>query len=101
MRYNLEGVANFIPKTADAEVQFRAPSFAYCQVYRNGIVEAVNGRHVTTPQSPRTVLINLVEEALIGSLRSYVEGLKRLDISPPAWVFRQSRRSERSVDLCR
>jgi len=86
---NLDGVVNFYTTERIVLLKRKAAlSQAYVQLYRNGLIEAVNAGHIVTPDRNQKVLeISRCEQILIRGLRKYIEGLRKLGIEPPVWVF--------------
>ena len=84
LRPNLDGLASIYRLS-------RSPlCLAYVQVYRNGVIEAVNaGPHFFSSDrnddTPTTLHPSICEEILIRALRKYIKGLKSLGVQPPAW----------------
>jgi hypothetical protein len=82
-RPNLDGLASFYRPNETAR------PYAYAQVFRNGIIEAVSaGPHFVTKdknENPTDLNPAICEQILIGGLRKYVKGLKNLEVQPPAW----------------
>jgi hypothetical protein len=82
-RPNLEGLASFYRRN---EV---VSPYAYVQIFRNGIIEAVNvGPHIVSyddNENPTDLNPAICEQILIIGLRKYVKGLKNLGVQPPAW----------------
>ncbi len=79
-RYNLDGLLVY---SADQSKL----SHSYVQLYRNGIIEAVEGG-LLKPGGGRSILPNIrYEEELITSLSGYLDILKTLNVYPPILIF--------------
>jgi len=79
---NIDGVVSYIGWQHKAE-----SSFAYCQVYRQGMVEGVSAMIVTDEDGRRNVASVLLEKMMIQSVSNYLNGLKELGIEPPFAVL--------------
>ena len=79
-RYNLDG---FLTYSEDQEGKSRS----YVQLFRNGIIEAVEGV-LLRPRTERLTIPSIAyEENLISSLTDYISILKTLTVEPPIFVF--------------
>ncbi len=79
-RYNLDGILTFTP-AEDGQ------SWAYTQLFRNGILEAVNGSLLRADGEKKYVWPASYEGELIASLTGYLSLLKSLGTQPPIIVF--------------
>jgi hypothetical protein len=78
--YNLEGVYTYSTHESVAH--------SYIQVFRNGIVEAVNTSLLEPESDGRTFIANVAyEDALLKGLARYLELQKRLGVEPPVVVM--------------
>ncbi len=79
-RYNLDG---FLTYSEDQEGKSRS----YVQLFRNGIIEAVEGA-LLRPRTERLTIPSIAyEEKLISSLADYISILKTLNVEPPIFIF--------------
>ena len=78
-RYNLDG---FLAYSGGRE----GKSHSYVQLYRNGIIEAVEGL-LLAPQGTLLIPSIAYERELISSLDDYLHILKTLEVEPPIFVF--------------
>jgi hypothetical protein len=80
-RYNLDG---FLTHSDDQE----GKSYSYVQLFRNGIIEAVDGS-ILEPGAGMvsTIPSGLYEKELINSLAVYLSILKTLNVEPPIFIF--------------
>jgi hypothetical protein len=79
-RYNLDG---FLTYCRDAN----GKSFSYAQLYRNGIIEAVEGLLLEPHEERLSIPSIAYEEKLINSLADYLSLLKELTVEPPIFIF--------------
>ena len=81
-RYNLEGYLTY-SGGRDEE------SHSYVQLFRNGIIEAVEGLLLEPNHKGERLLIPSIayEKELISSLTDYLSLLKTLSVEPPIFVF--------------
>jgi hypothetical protein len=78
--YNLEGVYTY---STDESVPH-----SYIQLFRNGIIEAVNTSLLEPESDGRKFIANVAyEDALLRGLTRYLELQKRLGVEPPAVVM--------------
>jgi len=78
-RYNLDGfLTYYYPK--------KGAFGSYTQLFRNGIIEAVNGRIIPYTQN-KVLLCTYYERELIISLKEYLSLMKELLIEPPILLF--------------
>ncbi|HOV98211.1 MAG TPA: ATP-binding protein [Bacteroidota bacterium] len=81
-RYNLDGFLTF-----DSEEQEKSSS--YVQLFKNGIIEAVEG-HLLDPafnQGKLWIPISSFEKSLIQSLSEYLSVLQTLNVELPVFIF--------------
>ena len=79
-RYNLDG---FLTHSDDQE----GKSYSYVQLFRNGIIEAVEGL-LLEPHKGQLIIPSIAyEQELIKSLAVYLSDLKTLDVEPPIFIF--------------
>jgi hypothetical protein len=79
-RYNLDG---FLIHS----VYMQNQSYSYVQLFRNGIIEALEAATLR-PHRNRLLIPSVVfEERLINSLSNYLSVLKTLTVEPPIFVF--------------
>ncbi len=77
-RYNADGFVNTSGKY---------PHRVYTQLFRDGIVEAVQADVVSTYRDLRIIAGKRVEKELLEGIPSYANALKALDVSPPVFVL--------------
>jgi len=76
-RYNLDGVISYNPHESNG----------YVQLYRTGIIEAVD-LHYTKPSADGNVIpAGLYEPALMEAIKQYLEILHNLDAETPIFIF--------------
>jgi len=82
-RFNFDGLLTYSASSRNDK------SDSYVQLYKNGIIEAVDGLLLDTRFSQGELIIPSVtyEEALIGSLPSYISILKTLNVDLPVFLF--------------
>jgi len=79
-RYNLDG---FLAYSGGREDK----SHSYVQLFRNGIIEAVEGL-LLQPYKEQLIIPSIAyEQELIRSLTEYLAVLKTLDVEPPIFIF--------------
>jgi len=79
-RYNLDG---FLTYSQDQE----GKTYSYVQLFRNGIIEAVEGLLLQV-QGDRMLIPSVAYEGeLISSLAVYLSILKTLNVEPPIFIF--------------
>jgi len=80
-RYNIDGLLTYssFPKNER--------SHSYVQLYRNGIIEAVNSYLLWPRDHEKTIPITAIERRLMESVPRYIEVYKKLNIEPPVFVF--------------
>lgn len=79
-RINLEGVLSYSGGRNDK-------SHSYVQLYRNGIIEAVEGLMLSPDDGKKYIPSIAYERELLKSLAGYLGVLKGLNISPPVVIF--------------
>lgn len=79
-RYNLDG---FLTYSEDQ----KGETYSYVQLFRNGIIEAVNGSMLEPREGKLTIYSRPYEEELIKSFKSYLNILNALTVEPPMFVF--------------
>ncbi|MDY6893683.1 MAG: ATP-binding protein, partial [Chloroflexota bacterium] len=80
-RYNLDG---FLTYSADRDQL----SHSYVQLFRNGIIEAVEGSLLEPYEKDILLIPSIVyEKELTHAINSYISILRDLDIEPPVFVF--------------
>lgn len=79
-RYNLDGFLSYSGGRNDK-------SHSYVQLYRNGIIEAVEGL-LLEPHGDKLFIPSIAyEQELISSLKEYLALLKTLEVEPPIFVL--------------
>ncbi|MCD6453036.1 MAG: ATP-binding protein, partial [Dehalococcoidales bacterium] len=81
-RYNLDGVLTY-------SVGQEGKSYSYVQLFRNGIIEAVEGLLLEPHHKGERLLIPSTnyEKELVSSLTDYLSILKTLNVEPPIFIF--------------
>jgi len=79
-RYNLDG---FLTYSGGQEEK----SYSYAQLFRNGIIEAVEGWLLRARSERLSIPSITFEKELIKSLADYISILKILDVEPPIFIF--------------
>ena len=79
-RYNLDGYLSYSSEYDDK-------SRSYTQFYRNGILEAVEGKLLTSRGETPTIPSLSYDETLINALKDYLSIFKSLSVEPPIFVF--------------
>lgn len=79
-RVNLEGILSYSGGRDDR-------SHSYVQLYRNGIIEAVEGLILSPDDGKKYIPSIAYERELLKSLAGYLSVLKDLNISPPVVIF--------------
>lgn len=83
-RFNLEGVLNFSSYPGSKSNQ------AYVQLYRNGIIESVNGDLIKEYDGKKLIYVGRdfsVEEKIIGFVTEALKILNKIDVQPPIYLF--------------
>ncbi len=79
-RYNLDGFLSYSGGRDDK-------SHSYVQLFRNGIIEAVEGL-LLEPYNGKLMIPSVAyEEKLIESFSDYLSNLKTLNVEPPIFIF--------------
>ncbi len=80
-RYNIDGLLTFssFPNKKD--------SYSYVQLYRNGIIEAVNSELLWSGDRSRYINPTLIEKAIVESIPNYMEVCQKFNIDPPIFLF--------------
>lgn len=78
-RYNLEGYLSY-NRTAYGE-------HSYAQLYRNGIIEAVDAAMLGSNDKSLKIPSRILEDELIESIKKYLLLMESLNLSPPILVF--------------
>ncbi len=79
-RYNLDGFLTFSGRREEE-------STSYVQLFRNGIIEAVDGGLLEPYQGSKTIPSGIYEDKLNESLSVYLSILKTLNVEPPLFIF--------------
>jgi len=79
-RYNLDG---FLTYCTDSE----GKAYSYVQLYRNGIIEAVEAHLLESSGENPLIPSVAYEEELISSLDTYLSLLETLEVEPPIFIF--------------
>ena len=79
-RYNLDGFLTY-------SVYEKGHAYSYVQLFRNGIVEAVEVSILEPHEGKLSIPSTLYERELIDSLSNYLSTLKTLNVEPPILVF--------------
>ena len=80
-RYNIDGLLTY------SSFPGKRRSFSYVQLYRNGIVEAVNSYLLWSETGDKIIPITAVETVLIESIQRYVEVYRKFNIDIPIFLF--------------
>lgn len=80
-RYNIDGLITYssFPK--------RERSFSYVQLFRNGIIEAVNSELLWSDSGQKYIPITAIESKLIEFIPNYLKVFKKFNIEPPIFLF--------------
>ena len=79
-RFNLDGLLSYSSSATNL-------SHSFTQLYRNGIIEIVDGLLLEPSGEDKVIPIAAVEEELIKALPKYFEALKFLGVKPPVIVY--------------
>ena len=79
-RYNLDGLLTHSVYKGDQ-------AYSYVQLFRNGIIEALEASMLRPRQHGLFIPSVLYEQKLINSLKNYLSVLKTLTVEPPIFVF--------------
>jgi len=80
-RYNIDGLLTYSKFRNDDR------SFSYTQLYRNGIIEAVNSEMLWSGREEKIISITYIEDALIENVPIYMNVYKKLNIDLPIFLF--------------
>ena len=82
-RYNIDGFVTSHPSGKDG-----SGSFGYCQLFRNGAVEAVFAGIMGPEKSGRRwIRIKVIEREVTGAVKTYLGGLQALNVAAPFEVM--------------
>ncbi len=79
-RYNFDG---FLTYSGGEEEK----SYSYVQLFKNGIVEAVEGLLLRPHQEELSIPSVAYEEVLIEALPNYISVIETLEVEPPIFIF--------------
>lgn len=79
-RYNIDGFLTYSPRANDK-------ASSYTQLYRNGIIEAVDTELLESDDGKHLIPSIAYEKELINALDEYLSLLKSLDIIPPVVIL--------------
>ncbi|MFC1592992.1 hypothetical protein ACFL4C_03155 [Candidatus Omnitrophota bacterium] len=79
-RYNLDGLLSYSEDQG-------GKTYSYVQLFRNGIIEAMEGLLLEPHEGTLTIPSIAYEEELIKSLSDYLSRLKTLSVKPPIFIF--------------
>ena len=80
-RYNIDGLLTF------SYYKGRDVSHSYVQLYRNGIIEAVNSRLLWSENKEKCIPINSVETVIVESVSRYIQVYKKCNLTTPIFLF--------------
>jgi len=80
-RYNIDGLLTY------SKLNYDDRSFSYTQLFRNGIIEAVNSEVLWTGKGEKKITITYIEDALIDAVPAYMNAFERLQIDLPVFLF--------------
>lgn len=80
-RYNIDGRVTY------SIFPNKERAYSYVQLYRNGIIEAVNSYLLWPKTEKKTIPITGIEIRLIEYLPAYMEIFKKFNIDPPIFLF--------------
>ena len=80
-RYNIDG------KLTYSSFKNKDRSYSYVQLYRNGIIEAVNSKLLWSNDGSKDFYPTKIERALIDTIPNYITTYKKLNIDPPIFLF--------------
>ncbi|MBC8217863.1 MAG: ATP-binding protein [Phycisphaerae bacterium] len=81
-RYNVDGFVRYCDYGSDS-----AYRYDYCQLFRNGIIEAVNTEIICLYDGEKNIPSVDLEVRLVYTLQSYLSVYQRFDIQPPIVVM--------------
>jgi hypothetical protein len=80
-RLNLDGLVTF-------DIGANVSNGSYTQFFRNGVLEAVMSRVVSTNDSGQKMLpLGYIEQELLKTFPVYLESFKKVGVWPPIWAF--------------
>ena len=82
-RYNLDGFLRYSTHPVDGNRH----AYSYVQLFRNGIIEAVEGSILEPRKGKLFIPSILYEKELIDSLSNYLSTLETLNVEPPIFIF--------------
>ncbi len=80
-RYNIDGLLTF------SSFRGKDRSYSYVQLYRNGIIEAVDTRLLWSRNNDKFIPITKIERNLIEYIPKYIEVYKKFNIDTPIFLF--------------
>lgn len=80
-RYNIDGLLTY------SSFRGKERSYSYVQLYRNGIIEAVNSCLFWSGVEDKIIPITAVEKELIEAVPRYIEVYKKFNIEIPVFLF--------------
>lgn len=80
-RYNIDGLLTY------SSFPGKNRSFSYVQLYRNGIIEAVNSYLLWSESDEKIIPITAVERELIEAVQRYFEVYRKFNIETPVFLF--------------
>jgi len=80
-RYNIDGLLTF------SSFRGRERSHSYVQLYRNGIIEAVNTLLLWSKNNDKFIPITKIERTLIEYIPKYIEVYKKFNLDTPIFLF--------------
>ena len=80
-RYNIDGLLTY------SSFPRKNRSFSYVQLYRNGIIEAVNSYLLWSESDEKIIPITAVERVLIEAVQRYFEVYRKFNIETPVFLF--------------
>jgi len=80
-RYNIDGLLTY------SSFPGKNRSFSYVQLYRNGIIEAVNSYLLWSESEEKIIPITSVERELIEAVQRYFEVYRKFNIETPVFLF--------------
>ncbi len=80
-RYNIDGLLTF------SKFPGKTRSFSYVQLYRNGIIEAVNSYLLWSDSDEKIIPITALERVLIEAVQRHIEVYKKFNIETPVFLF--------------
>ncbi len=80
-RYNIDGLLTY------SSFKSKNRSYSYVQLFRNGIIEAINSEILWPGEGDKVIPITLIEEELIEKVPVYIGVYKKLGIDAPIFLF--------------